>query len=89
MLRAANKALSSVNWRLKALDFQSKFLSDTEGSSFVPDMARRGRGNRMPSGPWGRLKPVEQDPLQSIVLPSKGDDRYVIDGECYLINTGD
>ncbi|KAF9767682.1 hypothetical protein IL306_015106 [Fusarium sp. DS 682] len=37
-------------------------------------MTRRGRGNRMPSGPWGRLKPVEQDPLQSVGLPSKGDD---------------
>ncbi|KAM0343120.1 hypothetical protein ACHAPU_008868 [Fusarium lateritium] len=37
-------------------------------------MPRRGRGNRMPSGPWGRLKPVEQDPLQSIGLPSKGDE---------------
>ncbi|KAM0252987.1 hypothetical protein ACHAP5_000850 [Fusarium lateritium] len=37
-------------------------------------MPRRGPGNRMPSGPWGRLKPVEQDPLQSIGLPSKGDE---------------
>ncbi|KAJ4257428.1 hypothetical protein NW762_008552 [Fusarium torreyae] len=37
-------------------------------------MPRRGRGSRMPSGPWGRLKPVEQDPLQSIGLPSKGDE---------------
>ncbi|KAF5018690.1 hypothetical protein F66182_9304 [Fusarium sp. NRRL 66182] len=38
-------------------------------------MHRRGRGSRKPSGPWGRLKPVEQDPLQSIGLPSKGDER--------------
>ncbi|KAF5550506.1 hypothetical protein FNAPI_7709 [Fusarium napiforme] len=38
----------------------------------------------MPSGPWGRLKPVEQDPLQSIGLPSKGDDRCVLGGQCYL-----
>jgi len=28
-------------------------------------------------GPWGRLKPVELDPLDSIGLPSKGDTRYV------------
>lgn len=34
------------------------------------------KGGRAPSGPWGRLKPVEQDPLQSIGLPSKGDTRY-------------
>ena len=34
--------------------------------------------NRGPSaGPWGRLKPIEQDPLDSIGLPSKGDTRFV------------
>ena len=34
--------------------------------------------NRGPSGgPWGRLKPIEQDPLDSIGLPSKGDTRSV------------
>ncbi|KAF4453937.1 sphingosine kinase [Fusarium austroafricanum] len=48
-----------------------------KSSSFTCDMPRRGRGNRMPSGPWGRLKPVEQDPLQSIGLPSKGDERLL------------
>ncbi|KAF4978909.1 hypothetical protein FZEAL_4795 [Fusarium zealandicum] len=31
----------------------------------------------MPSGPWGRLRPVEQDPLQSMGLPSKGDGRLL------------
>ncbi|KAH7193228.1 uncharacterized protein B0J16DRAFT_73900 [Fusarium flagelliforme] len=40
-------------------------------------MPRRGRGGRMPSGPWGRLKPVELDPLQDMGLPSKGDDRLL------------
>ncbi|KAF7544006.1 hypothetical protein G7Z17_g10294 [Cylindrodendrum hubeiense] len=35
------------------------------------------KGGRAPSGPWGRLKPVEQDPLQSIGLPSKGDTRLL------------
>ncbi|RGP61722.1 hypothetical protein FSPOR_9719 [Fusarium sporotrichioides] len=40
-------------------------------------MPRRGRGGRMPSGPWGRLKPVEQDPLLDMGLPSKGDDRLL------------
>lgn len=33
------------------------------------------KGGRNASGPWGRLKPVEQDPLESIGLPSKGDTR--------------
>lgn len=32
----------------------------------------------MPSGPWGRLKPVDQDPLESMGLPSKGDLRYLL-----------
>ncbi|KAF6798199.1 hypothetical protein CSOJ01_12753 [Colletotrichum sojae] len=36
-----------------------------------------GRGNRSHSGPWGRLKPVDQDPLDSIGLPSKGDTRLL------------
>ncbi|PNY25760.1 Uncharacterized protein TCAP_04295 [Tolypocladium capitatum] len=35
------------------------------------------RGARTPSGPWGRLKPVEQDPLESMGLPSKGDSRLL------------
>ncbi|KAM0449957.1 hypothetical protein ACHAPV_010074 [Trichoderma viride] len=35
------------------------------------------KGGRNPSGPWGRLKPVEQDPLESIGLPSKGDTRLL------------
>ncbi|KAL7955749.1 hypothetical protein V8C34DRAFT_316192 [Trichoderma compactum] len=35
------------------------------------------RGGRNSSGPWGRLKPVEQDPLESIGLPSKGDTRLL------------
>jgi len=33
------------------------------------------KGAKIPSGPWGRLKPVEQDPLESFGLPSKGDTR--------------
>ncbi|KAM4066995.1 hypothetical protein HRG_001005 [Hirsutella rhossiliensis] len=35
------------------------------------------RGDRAPSGPWGRLKPVEQDVLESMGLPSKGDSRLL------------
>ncbi|TDZ22022.1 hypothetical protein Cob_v004792 [Colletotrichum orbiculare MAFF 240422] len=35
------------------------------------------RGNRSHSGPWGRLKPVDLDPLESIGLPSKGDTRLL------------
>jgi hypothetical protein len=34
------------------------------------------RGNRVPSGPWSRLKPVNLDPLEVLGLPSKGDNRY-------------
>ncbi|KAL2758932.1 hypothetical protein ACRALDRAFT_2071357, partial [Sodiomyces alcalophilus JCM 7366] len=30
-----------------------------------------------PSRPWGRLKPVDQDPLESFGLPSKGDTRLL------------
>ncbi|KJZ73270.1 hypothetical protein HIM_07274 [Hirsutella minnesotensis 3608] len=37
----------------------------------------RSRGGRAPSGPWGRLKPIEQDPLESMGLPSKGDSRLL------------
>jgi hypothetical protein len=33
------------------------------------------KGGRNMSGPWGRLKPVEQDVLESMGLPSKGDNR--------------
>ncbi|KZL66704.1 hypothetical protein CT0861_00569 [Colletotrichum tofieldiae] len=36
-----------------------------------------GRGGRSHSGPWGRLKPVDLDPLDSIGLPSKGDTRLL------------
>ncbi|KOS22560.1 hypothetical protein ESCO_001979 [Escovopsis weberi] len=36
-----------------------------------------GKGVRNPSGPWGRLKPVDQDPLESVGLPSKGDTRLL------------
>ncbi|KAK1585626.1 uncharacterized protein LY79DRAFT_580865 [Colletotrichum navitas] len=36
-----------------------------------------GRGGRTHSGPWGRLKPVDLDPLDSIGLPSKGDTRLL------------
>ncbi|VUC22470.1 unnamed protein product [Clonostachys rosea] len=35
------------------------------------------KGRRGPSGPWGRLKPVVQDPLESMGLPSKGDNRLL------------
>ncbi|KAI8630508.1 hypothetical protein F5Y19DRAFT_48294 [Xylariaceae sp. FL1651] len=39
---------------------------------------RRGaRGGRAPSAPWSRLKPVELDPLESMGLPSKGDNRLL------------
>ncbi|KID86383.1 hypothetical protein MGU_06525 [Metarhizium guizhouense ARSEF 977] len=37
-----------------------------------------GRGSKSSlSSSWGRLKPVEQDPLQSMGLPSKGDTRLL------------
>ncbi|TQS33404.1 hypothetical protein Golomagni_06253 [Golovinomyces magnicellulatus] len=35
------------------------------------------RRGKAPSGPWNRLKPVEQDPLESMGLPSKGDARLL------------
>ncbi|RYC60874.1 hypothetical protein CHU98_g5338 [Xylaria longipes] len=35
------------------------------------------RGGRAPSAPWSRLKPVELDPLESMGLPSKGDNRLL------------
>lgn len=35
------------------------------------------RGNRTPSAPWSRLKPVDLDPLESMGLPSKGDSRLL------------
>lgn len=35
------------------------------------------KGSRLPSGPWSRLKPVEQDPLEAIGLVSKGDKRLL------------
>ncbi|KAI1097612.1 hypothetical protein F4804DRAFT_327151 [Jackrogersella minutella] len=35
------------------------------------------RGNRTPSTPWSRLKPVELDPLEAMGLPSKGDTRLL------------
>ncbi|KAI0152119.1 hypothetical protein F4776DRAFT_13674 [Hypoxylon sp. NC0597] len=35
------------------------------------------RGNRAPSAPWSRLKPVDLDPLESMGLPSKGDSRLL------------
>lgn len=38
-------------------------------------MATRGGRN---SVPWSRLKPVNLDPLESMGLPSKGDNRYSI-----------
>ncbi|KAI9158846.1 putative sphingolipid long chain base kinase [Paramyrothecium foliicola] len=40
-------------------------------------LAMRNRGGRAASGPWGRLKPPEQDYLESIGLPSKGDTRLL------------
>ncbi|KAI1800531.1 hypothetical protein F4811DRAFT_26998 [Daldinia bambusicola] len=35
------------------------------------------RGSRTPSAPWSRLKPVDLDPLESMGLPSKGDNRLL------------
>jgi len=35
------------------------------------------RGGRAASTPWGRLKPLNLDPLEAIGLPSKGDKRFV------------
>lgn len=35
------------------------------------------KGSRLPSGPWNRLKPVEQDPLEAMGLVSKGDKRLL------------
>jgi hypothetical protein len=40
-------------------------------------MQRRGNlGGRNPSGPWGRLRPVNEDVLEELGLPSKGDKRF-------------
>ncbi|QPG99019.1 hypothetical protein C2857_000644 [Epichloe festucae Fl1] len=38
---------------------------------------RNNRGSRGSSGPWSRLRPVQQDPLESFGLPSKGDTRLL------------
>ncbi|KAI9864283.1 MAG: hypothetical protein M1813_003201 [Trichoglossum hirsutum] len=35
------------------------------------------KGRRGPSGPWGRLKNIPQDALESMGLPSKGDNRLL------------
>ncbi|KAI1503796.1 hypothetical protein F5X99DRAFT_374458 [Biscogniauxia marginata] len=35
------------------------------------------RGGRAPAAPWNRLKPVELGPLESMGLPSKGDNRLL------------
>ncbi|KAK7403138.1 hypothetical protein QQX98_011086 [Neonectria punicea] len=35
------------------------------------------KGGRTSSGPWGRLKPFDQDPLQAMGLPSKGDTKLL------------
>lgn len=52
----------------------SNLTSSPSTPSFRSMSARGGRAN---SVPWSRLKPVNQDPLEAIGLPSKGDNRYV------------
>ncbi|WYZ42631.1 hypothetical protein EsH8_VI_000330 [Colletotrichum jinshuiense] len=47
------------------------------GRVFRGGSSAPGRGGRTHSGPWGRLKPVDLDPLDSIGLPSKGDTRLL------------
>lgn len=43
-----------------------------------PPMSKPPRvGPRAFSGAWGRLKPVTLDPLESMGLPSKGDNRFI------------
>jgi hypothetical protein len=42
-----------------------------------------GRGGRTPSRAWDRLKPVNLDPLEAVGLPSKGDNRRVVDLSAY------
>ncbi|TFB02948.1 hypothetical protein CCMA1212_005412, partial [Trichoderma ghanense] len=79
------KPLPVALWRGTSLLWYLKFVYlDFSDTSFLrPRPARNGRdimptkGGRHPSGPWGRLKPVEQDPLESIGLPSKGDTRLL------------
>lgn len=39
-------------------------------------MAAENAVGREPNRPWGRLKKVRNDPLESIGLPSKGDNRH-------------
>ncbi|KAG5952101.1 hypothetical protein E4U53_001622 [Claviceps sorghi] len=39
--------------------------------------SRSSRGRRASSAPWSRLRPVQQDPLESFGLPSKGDTRLL------------
>lgn len=36
------------------------------------------RGGRSSSHPWGRLRAPDLDPLESMGLPSKGDNRFVV-----------
>ncbi|KAG5984626.1 hypothetical protein E4U55_003959 [Claviceps digitariae] len=38
---------------------------------------RNSRGRRGSGAPWNRLRPVQQDPLESFGLPSKGDTRLL------------
>lgn len=40
-------------------------------------MQRKGGRGRNASGPWGRLKPVNENPLDEFGLPSKGEKRFV------------
>ncbi|KAG0649877.1 hypothetical protein D0Z07_4033 [Hyphodiscus hymeniophilus] len=43
----------------------------------IPLSSMSARGGRANSVPWSRLKPVSQDPLEAIGLPSKGDNRLL------------
>ncbi|RSL68354.1 hypothetical protein CEP54_002783 [Fusarium duplospermum] len=67
-------SLRDEPWRLRGSETESQVQILRAQPQLDHEMRRR--GNRKPSGPWGRLKPVEQDPLQSIGHPSKGDGRY-------------
>ena len=57
--------------------FSQPCLSTTSISNTPRISSMTARGGRANSVPWSRLKPVTQDPLEAIGLPSKGDNRYV------------
>ena len=46
--------------------------------SFVKDMQRPNASHNFVTQKWGRLKPINVDPLEAVGLPSKGDKRSLV-----------